>query len=327
MTNQQISNEGIKPELVQSIPVPVKNKKIKIKKIVIMILILLISYNFFTKILPILLLDFPVSEKCMESDILTYDQNNSDSIKYVQCIRGYSETKLSGNGYDLHTQTTSGYVVSNKEGNDIKNILLKTYGTGDFYNPVDVYFIDKGLFVLKNNKKIYSLYSFKNGSLEKLRDVSFYVNNIIAYDNNELYYNSDKEKDNTLIYRENLLTGESSQVANLDYLKRDKLYNLLYFVKTFKKNNYMMMTFAIVDTDGINDDDYSLNLDTDKLIKTKTELRIYANNESYYGVPPMATLSVANGKTAASYGLDYNFNENMDLETSIMLSLKKNFIR
>ncbi len=304
------------------------------KKIFIVIFILLCIYGFLELKY---LMYTPQLETCIQSDILAQDKNSNNYIKYVECMKGYTITALPDGGYHRVSQRTSGYAIFGKNGNYIYTIPLERHSNNDFRQGTspDFYFKDKNLFVTVNDNTETNaipnynskLLVFENGKINKIRDISFERQYIIAYENNEIYY-LDFEKQT--VVREDLLTGKFSIVINLNNLKRDSLYSNIYSLCSYRDKNKPMTSFSIVEsfdekTRHQIEKYYSLDLNSGKLLEItwngdyiihnhcqSLNLELYPNRVKYSKIEG----------NASTYNLKYDPNPQMDIYRLLMI-LKK----
>lgn len=230
IVNTPIVNTVINPVASNSLntKIPIIKKSHK-KKIIVSIVVLFCVYLFLKLMF---LMDTPFLETCIQSEVFGYDKATGNSIKYVECMKGYKEDYGMGDSSRIISQRTSGYVTFNKNGDVISTIPLQKNSDNSFKNGIypDFYFKDRNLFVavtagsdssegkmsdIKNEILI-----FGNGNINKIRDVFFEWRYILKYENNEIYYlNFENQK----IIKEDLLTGKSSIVIDSNSIKKDDL--------------------------------------------------------------------------------------------------------
>lgn len=239
----------------------------------------------------------PLRETCISSETLA--ESKSYTVQYIECKKGVRRWIFSS--YHDDSQITSGFIIMNQTGK-----IVSTSPAGRYKNYIDfrqglsplVFFPGTGYFLEGNG----NLFNFQNNTLQKVRNVSYRGGDIIAYENNEIYYFSNLGM--TEIKKDNLFTGTSSVVVLLN-LKRDSLYSTLYRIKVTKQSNSLDMNFNIR-TPSSTTEYYYVNLYNGELKMIKSGPTEWGNDTTIgYQLPIEVKYSVTTDK-ASQYGLKYN---------------------
>lgn len=255
----------------------------------------------------------PILETCVESDVLAYNQANDHQLNYVECIKGYQIQSFPDGGYHTTSQIASGYIVKDGNNNISSNLQHRNYNNIEFEQAIfpDAYFLNEGIFIDSRQQ----IFRFKDDKLENLRKAEYSKNDILAYDNGQIYF----LVANNLIKKENLETGTSSTIIDLSNLERDKSYSNLYYINVTKKADGLVMLFDVHNVTK-QSEHYSLNLKSGVLKKLETTAVVYGNDMTKYNLPPRTTFSLVVGK-ASAYNLTYDQNRSMNIY-KLLLFLK-----
>lgn len=243
------------------------------------------------------LLFSPLRETCISSEKLA--ESKGHAVQYVECKKGVRRWEFS-NHKDI-SQTTSGFIIIDSTDKIVSTLPSKRYKNYIYFRQglsPSIFFPGTGYFLEGNG----DLFNFQDNNLQTVRNVQYRGGNIIAYENNEIYYFSNSKMNE--IKKDNLLTGTSSVVVLLN-LQRDSLYSNLYRIKVTKHANSLDMNFDI-QTPSSTTEYYSVNLYNGELKMIKSGPTEWGNNNTIgYQSPSEVKYSVTAEK-ASQYGLSYD---------------------
>ncbi|MDB5188713.1 MAG: hypothetical protein JWM92_311 [Candidatus Nomurabacteria bacterium] len=269
--------------------------------------------------------DSPYLETCIQSNNFIQDATTGNSLKYVECMKGYSHISggFSG-GESIVSEVTGGYVISDKNGKTISIIQANQHSNGGPRSGVspDGHFIDNNFFinatndqsgVLENNQ----LSEFDGNAVKQLGQLPFDARqDIIIYDNSEVYYH---DYVGNVISKYDLATGQSTKIVDLSNIPRDSFYTNVYKINGIKNDRGLLMVFGIITSYNSTTSHqqwayYTLDLTTGQVQKDPTEMadRIKTNNTI---IPVKYSLTSG---TAETYGLQYITNPDMNIYQDLL---------
>jgi|GEM_PF-5679120 len=275
-------------------------------------------------ILPIIVIFYsrysPVEETCIISDGIATDPVNNYVVHNVQCMKGIIQHEFLSN--QVISETTSGYVIFDKTNKLISTMPLERlkdlqyFGQGGF-----VQIVLGNSFIVSNNStnSNSSIITFKDNKLENIADIPHHYTSL-AYENEEFYY-----MDGTEIFKINTMTGNISEIADINSIPRNSLYAAPYYIEVSKANNDLQMSFDIVETHdetGGNGALYILSLYTKVLTLENNDSSISGNRQPQtYQIPAQVKYNIKG--VAKDYNLAYNPDNKIGIYNTLLI-LKKN---